>query len=58
MPFTAAEMNAAIGRLKSGKAAGLDGLVTDHLKCAVENIVIWLNVMNAIVDSSRYFVTE
>lgn len=48
MPFTAGE---ALARLKRKKAAGLDGLVAEHLQEAGCAIQIWLrNVLNAVVE--------
>ena len=51
VPFTVDEVKAAIRKLKCGKAAGLDGLVAEHLKYAGESMVIWLrNIMNALME--------
>ena len=51
VPFTVDEVKAAIRKLKCGMAAGLDGLVAEHLKYAGESMVIWLrNIMNALIE--------
>ena len=51
VPFKVDEVKAAIRKLKCSKAAGLDGLVAEHLKYAGESMVIWLrNIMNALME--------
>lgn len=50
-PFSAEEVSVAIAKLKSRKAAGLDGLMAEHLKVGGESVVIWLmNILNAVVE--------
>ena len=44
-------MTEADHKLKSGKAAGSDGLMAEHLKFAEESAIIWsTNIMNGIVE--------
>ena len=51
-PFCAEEVPAAVRKLKSGKAAGPDGLLAEHLKWGGESVLLWLQgVLNFIVES-------
>ena len=51
-PFCAEEVPAAVRKLKSGKAAGPDGLLAEHLKWGGECVLLWLQgVLNFIVES-------
>lgn len=47
VPFSAEEVTNTVCRLNGRKAAGPDGLVTQHLKAEGESVVIWLrNILN------------
>ena len=49
MPFSAEEVTNTVCKLKGRKAAGPDGLVTQHLKPEGESVVIWLrNILNSL----------
>ena len=51
VPFSAEDVTNTVCRLKGRKAAGPDGLVTQHLKPEGESLVIWLrNILEVVPD--------
>lgn len=51
VPFTLAEVNEAVKRLKLRKASGLDGLQPEHLRFGGQSLLLWVQqICNSIIE--------